>query len=63
MKLRKLRNIVSIAPDTYKCSVELFNESENVWNKLIYVSRKEDTSPVNQWILKEIETGKYKINS
>ncbi len=63
MKIRKLRNVVLIAPDTYNCSVEIFNESENVWNKILYVSRKEDNSPVNQWILNEISTGKYKINS
>lgn len=61
MKARKIRNVRQIEEDVYVCDVELFVESQQNWSKTVYVARKGDESPVNQWILDQLLTGKYKI--
>lgn len=61
MEVRKLRNVVLIDEETYTCSIELYSKAEDKWTRTDYVSKKDDPSPVNQWILNQISTGKYKI--
>ena len=63
MEVRKLRNVVLIDDETYTCSIELYSKTEDKWNRTNYVSKKDDPSPVNQWILNQISTGKYKITN
>lgn len=61
MQVRKIRNVQRIEDDAYSCTVEFFIEQEQVWKRMPYVARKDDSSPVNEWIINQISTGKYKI--
>jgi hypothetical protein len=63
MKLRKLRNIVQIEPDAYQCNLEVWEDILEKWNKVSFVAKKVDNSPISQWVFQEIATGKYKITT
>lgn len=63
MKLRKLRNILQIEPDAYQCNLEVWEDILEKWNKVSFVAKKEDNSPISQWVFQEIATGKYKITT
>lgn len=63
MKLRKLKNIVQIEQDVYQCNLEVWDDKLEKWNKVSFVAKKEDNSPISQWVFKEIATGKYKITT
>ena len=61
MEVRKVRNVQRLEDDVYSCTIEIFVQEEKDWKRVPYVARKNDDSPINQWILKQLETGKYKI--
>lgn len=61
MKARKLRNVIMVEDNAYMCTVEVYNEKENVWAQIPYVAREGDDSPLNLWILNQLSTGKNKI--
>jgi len=63
MKLRKLRNIVQIEEGVYQCSLEVWDDKLEKWNKVSFVAKKEDNSPISQWVFQEIATGSLKVEA
>lgn len=43
MKLRKLRNIVQIEDGVYQCSLEVWDDKLEKWNKVSFVAKKKIT--------------------